>query len=165
MLSNAVRICAASYGALWIREGRTFRNVAFHGALSKEFTDKWRQTVIPPGSSLPLARVIETQKPVHIADMRDHRSYLDGQPLAVTGVDIGGIRTMLLVPMLKEKELVGAVAIYRKEVRSFSDKRSSRSRTRACSASCASHWSIRRRQARCLASSPDPQPTFSQYST
>jgi len=122
MLSNAVRICAASYGALWIREGRTFRNVAFHGALSKEFTDKWRQTVIPPGSSLPLARVIETQKPVHIADMREHRSYLDGQPLAVTGVDIGGIRTMLLVPMLKEKELVGAVAIYRKEVRSFSDK-------------------------------------------
>jgi GAF domain-containing protein len=54
--------------------------------------------------------------------MREDRSYLDGQPLAVTSVDIGGIRTLLLVPMLKEKELVGAVAIYRKEVRPFSDK-------------------------------------------
>src|SRR5262245_9397673 len=122
MLSNAVRICEASYGALWTCEGKAFRNAAFHGALSEDFTDQWRRTAIPPGSSLPLARVIETQKPVHIADMREDRSYLDGQPLAVTSVDIGGIRTLLLVPMLKEQELVGAVAIYRKEVRPFSDK-------------------------------------------
>src|SRR5262245_27113361 len=122
MLSNAVRICEASYGALWIREGKALRNAAFHGALSEEFTVQWRQTVIPPGSSLPLTRVIETRKPVHIADMRQDRAYLDGQPLAVTSVDIGGIRTLLLVPMLKEDESLGAIAIYRKEVRPFSDK-------------------------------------------
>ena len=122
MLSNAVRICEASYGAMWLRQGNTFRNAAFHGALAKDFTDQWRHAEFRPGSSLPLSRAVETRKAVHIADMRQDRSYREGQQLAVTSVDIGGIRTLLMVPMLKDEEPIGAIAIYRKEVRPFADK-------------------------------------------
>src|SRR5262249_43296727 len=49
-------------------------------------------------------------------------SYLNGHPLAVTAVDVAGVRTMVVVPMLKEDELVGFIAIYRQEVRPFTDK-------------------------------------------
>src|SRR5262249_535447 len=103
MLSNPVRISQASYAAMWFCKEDGFRHVAFHGALSAEFTQQWRRAVLPPGSSIPLARVAETLKPVHIVDMREDPAYLDRQPLAVTSVDIAGVRTLLLVPMLKEK--------------------------------------------------------------
>ena len=61
-------------------------------------------------------------KPVHVADLRADRSYLEGHPLLVTAVDAGGIRTYLGVPMLKANELVGVIAVYRREVRPFTDK-------------------------------------------
>jgi len=54
--------------------------------------------------------------------MRTDPSYLNGDPLPVSGVDIGGIRTLVLVPMIKNNDLVGAIAIYRKEVRPFAEK-------------------------------------------
>ncbi len=54
--------------------------------------------------------------------MRENRSYLDGDPLPVAAVEVAGIRTLLLVPMLKEDDLVGGIAIYRQEVRPFTDK-------------------------------------------
>jgi GAF domain-containing protein/anti-sigma regulatory factor (Ser/Thr protein kinase) len=122
MLSNAVRICEASYGAMWLRQGDIFRNAAFCGALPEDFTDQWRRAQFRPGSSLPLSRAVETRTPVHIADMRQDRSYRDGQQLAVTSVDIGGIRTLLMVPMLRDEEPIGTIAVYRKEVRPFVDR-------------------------------------------
>ena len=80
--------------------------------------------------------------------MRADPSYLQGDPLPVAGVEIAGIRTLLVVPMFKESEPVGAIAIYRKEVlrsrrsrSSWSEisprRPSSPSRTRGCSTSCA----------------------------
>ncbi len=69
-----------------------------------------------------MMRVAETRKPVQIPDMRESRAYLDGDPLPVAAVEIAGIRTLLSVPMFKEDELVGAITIYRKEVRPFTDK-------------------------------------------
>src|SRR5205823_1242789 len=57
-----------------------------------------------------------------IADLRASRAYLDGDPLPVAGADIAGIRTLLSVPMLKENGVVGIIAIYRKEVRPFTEK-------------------------------------------
>src|SRR5262249_56438778 len=60
--------------------------------------------------------------PVHVTDMRQEKAYLEGDPLAVSAADIGGIRTLVVVPMLKDGEAVGVITIYRKEVRAFSDK-------------------------------------------
>src|SRR6476659_3403047 len=71
---------------------------------------------IPPRRS-PLALVMQTRKAVQVPDMRQSRSYLDGDPLPVAAVDLAGIRTLLLVPMFKEDDLIGAIVIYRQEVR------------------------------------------------
>jgi len=107
MLANATRLCEASYGAMWLREGDDFRNAAFHGALAAEFVDQWRSAVLRPDPDMPLARVAQSRNPVHINDMRENQAYLKRNPLAVTAVEVGGVRTMVVVPMLKEDALVG----------------------------------------------------------
>ena len=70
----------------------------------------------------PLARVAQTRKPIQVPDMGMDPSYRAGDPLPVSGVDIGGIRTLAAVPMVKDDMLVGIIAIYRKKVRPFTDK-------------------------------------------
>ena len=123
MLLNAVRLCEASYGAMWLREGDGFRNAAFHGALPEAYTGQWRRGMVTQaGVDAPMDRIARSRKPVHVGDLRTDRSYLDGHPLLVTAVDVGGIRTFIGVPMLKADELVGVIAIYRTEVRPFTDK-------------------------------------------
>ena len=122
MLANATKLCEASYGAMWLREGDAFRNAAFHGALAAEYMSQWRNSVLRPDPDIPLVRVAQSRNPVHISDMREEHAYLKGHPLAVAAVDVAGVRTMVVVPMLKEDELVGIIAIYRKEVRQFTDK-------------------------------------------
>ena len=123
MLARATELCEASYSAMWLREGDGFRNVAFHGALPEAYTDLWRSgMVFEPGPDLPLARVAQSRKPLQIADLREDRAYLCGHPLTVAAVEIAEIRTLLAVPMFKETELVGAIVIYRREVRPFTEK-------------------------------------------
>ena len=123
ILQNATRICEATYGAMWLREGDGFRNAAFHGALPEAYTGQWRSgMVIPPGPHATLARIARSRKPLYIADLRKDRAYLDGHALTVTAVDVAGVRTVVGVPMLKNNELIGAFSIYRQEVRPFTDK-------------------------------------------
>jgi GAF domain-containing protein len=123
MLENATRICDASYGAMWLRDGNRFRNAAFHGALPPAYTDQWQNgTAFDPGPHSPLTRMSQSRKPLQVADMREDRAYREGHPLAVASVDVAGIRTLVCVPMLKDDELVGVIVIYRKEVRLFTDK-------------------------------------------
>ena len=122
ILENATRICEATYGAMWL-PGDGFRNTAFHGVLPAAYTGQWRSgMVIPPGPDAPLARVARSRKPVHVADLRKDRAYLDGHALTVTAVDVAGIRTAVFVPMLKNNELIGVISIYRQEVRPFTDE-------------------------------------------
>jgi two-component system, NtrC family, sensor kinase len=120
ILAHATRLCQASYGAMWLKEGDRFRNAAFYGALPAGYIERWRSATV--SRTAPLGRVAQSRKPLQIADMREDQTYLDGHPLTVTAVDVAGIRTLALVPMLKEDEFVGAISIYRKEVRPFTDK-------------------------------------------
>ena len=120
ILANATRICAASFGNLWLREGNEFRLALAHGAPPEYRTQLQRQLRPTPGTLV--ARVIETKQPVQMADMSKSRGYLDRDPVVVASVDIAGTRTLVSVPILKENELLGVIAIYRQEVRPFTDE-------------------------------------------
>ena len=71
---------------------------------------------------VPLDRLAKTKQVVHIPDLRTDQSYIGKDNRIVTLVEIAGARTFVAVPMLKESELIGAIDIYRQEVRPFTDK-------------------------------------------
>ena len=124
LLANATRLCEASYGTLWLHEDDgQMRMAALHGHLPGAFRGKWRVgTLFRPSSSLPTARVFDTRQPVQIVDLKEDRSYFDRDPLAVASVEVGRIRSLIAVPMLKEGTIIGAMTIYRREVRPFAEK-------------------------------------------
>ena len=121
MLANAVRICEAKFGTLYRTEGDSVRCVAMHGVPKAFAEERWRVPVIRPAPTTTLARALATKRPVQIADVRQ---YPDA-PSGYTGgalAKLAGARTLLTVPMLKDDKLVGAIIIYRQEVRPFTDK-------------------------------------------
>jgi len=121
MLENATRICGAKFGTLIRFENGTTRIVSKLGG-SPALTEFMQRGPHRPGPLNPIRRVERTRRPVHIADYRLDQAYLEGEPLAVAGVELGGIRTLLVVPMLKDNDLIGAIGIYREEVHPFADK-------------------------------------------
>ena len=121
MLENAVRICEAKFGILFLSEGEAFRTVALHGAPPAYAEARRREPVFRPNPGMASGRVARTKQPVQIADIRAEPAYT-GDPQRFAILELAGARTMLNVPMLKEDELVGQIAIYRQEVRPFTDK-------------------------------------------
>jgi two-component system, NtrC family, sensor kinase len=122
ILANATRLCEASYGTLWLCEGDVIRAVALHGAVPAAFAAERRAGVVRPAPGNPMHRVANTRQPIHVPDLRADQSYRDRDPSAVVAVELGGVRTLVLVPMLKGSNLVGAIGVYRREVRPFTDK-------------------------------------------
>src|SRR5262245_16459527 len=123
ILANAIHICEAALGNLFLREGPIFRPVAFK---SKEGYEDYlrRNPVIDlrdnPG--IPLDRLATTRQVVHIPDLRTDQSYIGKNRFIVPLVETVGTRTFVSVPMLKDGELIGAINMYRQEVRPFTDK-------------------------------------------
>ena len=122
MLENATRICEAVFGFLWLTEGEGFRCVALHGVPANFVEIMQRNAVRHPGPLVPLRRVAATKQVVHSANLLEDQAYEAGDIELVRFVDLTGARTHLLVPMLKDNEFVGAISIYRTEVRLFTDK-------------------------------------------
>jgi class 3 adenylate cyclase len=121
MLEDAVRICDAKFGLLFQWEGDAFRTVAMHG-LPPAFADERRRNpLLRPTPGTALGRVATTKQMVQIADVQVDPAY-HGDPVRRAGIVRAGARTLISVPMLKESELVGAIAIYRQEVRPFTDR-------------------------------------------
>jgi GAF domain-containing protein len=124
MLESAVRICEANFGNLFLSEGNAFRIVALQSA-PPAWAERWQRdpvVSIPDKSEIPLARLARTKQVVHISDLRAEQSYIEHDYPIVALIELAGARTYLAVPMLKENELVGAIAIYRQEARPFTDK-------------------------------------------
>ena len=122
LLANAVRICGAKFGLLFLPEGDdAYRIVALHGAPSAFAESRRREPVIRLNPATILGRVAATKQVVQVEDIRADPAYT-GDPTRSPLLDLSGARTMLNVPMLKDDELVGQIAIYRQEVRPFTDK-------------------------------------------
>ena len=122
MLANAVRICDATFGNLLLREGDAFRMAAMHRAPPAWEELRRGEPLIHAGPNDVLARLVRTKRLQHVADIRTEQAYLEHEQAFVGLVEVAGARTLVTVPMLKDNELVGAIAIYRQEVRSFTDK-------------------------------------------
>jgi GAF domain-containing protein len=122
MLGRATDICEAKFGMLYLYDSDGFRPVAHHNSPSGYAEARGRDAIFRPPPDLPLGRIIGVKHAVQIDDARATRSYMEGDPFVRSGVDLGGFRTVLAVPMLKDDDLIGAIAIYRQEVRPFTDK-------------------------------------------
>ncbi len=121
ILENATRLCQAESGGLFLYDGESFETVALLGTTS-EMADYLRRGPIRPGPNTGLAKLVRELRPFHIPDVTADPAYGERDPLRVATADLERIRTWLGVPMLKERTPIGAIAIYRREVRPFSDK-------------------------------------------
>ena len=167
MLENAVRICDARFGNIFRWDGDAMYLVATHNT-PPALAEARRRSPIRPSPGHPLGRMLATKAAVHVADLAAGAGYTERRdPDFVAAVELGGIRTLLLVPMLKKNELIGSFTVYRQEVRPFTDKQielfrispprpSSPSRTRGCSTSFVNPCSSRPPPPTCSRSSAAP---------
>ena len=116
-----MRLCEAAFGSLFIHDGSVFHPVAMRGVPAAYASFRADRTITAhPGG--PLFRILETMRTDHIVDMSADPSYATASPDLRAVVDLGGARTMLRVPLVKDRVLRGVITIYRKEVRPFSDR-------------------------------------------
>jgi two-component system, NtrC family, sensor kinase len=121
MLANAARICEARFAILYLRDGDAFRAVAATRDAPPAYVEaRKRDPQLRPPPDSPLGRVAATKQLVHIEDLATVRSYVERHPFVVAAVELGGFRSTLAVPLLKNDQLVGSINIFRQEVRPFS---------------------------------------------
>ena len=121
MLEKAVRICNAKFGNIYRWDGDALYLVAKHN-IPSAFAEA-RSPEYRPHPAGPIGRMLATNSVVHVADLAAEEAYIEQRdPVVVAGVQLGGVRTLIVVPMLKENELIGAFAMARQEVRPFTDK-------------------------------------------
>ncbi|MGB7078081.1 MAG: GAF domain-containing protein, partial [Xanthobacteraceae bacterium] len=123
ILSSANRLCEATYGTMYLREGDGYRAAARQGHLPATAQQTWwKGDLFHPRPDVPFGRAVAAGQPVLVTDLAMEQAYLDRDPWMVAGVEQAGIRSMCAVPMMKDDVLVGVVAFYRREIRPFSEK-------------------------------------------
>ena len=122
MLENAVRICDAKWGTIHRWEGGTVHLMATHNLPSAYANARRRTPYYHPSANSLFGRIAASKSVVHITDAAADKAYRERDPQHMRAVELGGARTVLGVPMLKENELIGALAVARQEVRPFTDK-------------------------------------------
>ena len=124
MVEKAARLCEAKFGNLLLYQPHVFRHVCAIGEQSAflEWLRREPTIALSDHPHVPLAKLARTKEVTHIVDLTAERGYIERDPRVLGLVESAGIRTMLLVPMLKEDELIGAIVIFRQEVRPFTDK-------------------------------------------
>ena len=122
MLANATRLCEAKFGHLYRWDGAALRLVAMLNT-PPALAEARAKSPLRPTPNEPIGRMIATRKVVHVVDATAEPAYFEQHdPAIVSAIELGGIRTILAVPMQKDDELIGALTIYRQEVRPFTDK-------------------------------------------
>ncbi len=121
MLANATRICGAKFGTLYLYDGDAFHATAFHNA-PPAFIEQRKRAPLRPAPDTSIGQAARTKRVAHVLDSMERESYRRRDPFVVAGAELGGYRTIVSVPMLKEDKLIGVISIYRQEVRPFSEK-------------------------------------------
>ncbi|MET3841809.1 GAF domain-containing protein [Bradyrhizobium sp. OAE829] len=121
MLENAIRVCGAEFGSMNLSENGGMRPAAQYN-VPDEYAAARSDHVFVPHPQSPLARAISTKQVVHWADLRTTEGYLERYARTVELVELAGARTVAIVPMLRDDEVIGAITIFRNEVQLFSDK-------------------------------------------
>jgi signal transduction histidine kinase len=123
ILANATRLCEANYGTLWLCEGDAIRVIAVHGTLPDSYAAwLWNRSVPRNDPGTAAGRAVTSRQAVHVADPRAGPAYRDRNPSAVAAVELGGVKAVIAVPMLTLNDVVGAISIYRREDRPFTEK-------------------------------------------
>ena len=122
ILQNGARLCEAKFGNLYLYRNGALHNVASHNVPSAFAEVRRRRGPWHPTPNTALAKVIRTKQTVHVIDLADTPVYRERVPEVVDAVELGGVRTTVMVPMLRENELVGIIVIFRQEVRPYTDK-------------------------------------------
>jgi class 3 adenylate cyclase/putative methionine-R-sulfoxide reductase with GAF domain len=121
ILEKATRICRTKIGILFRFDDGAYAAVAALG-VTAAYNEYLNQGPIRPGPGTGLGRLAAGEQTVHIIDTQAEQVYADREPFRVATAELGGARSLLNVPMLKEGELIGAIGIYRQEVRPFTNK-------------------------------------------
>src|SRR5262249_9606080 len=122
MLEKATTLCGATFGNMYLRKGDVFELAATYNSPPALVEERARAPYISKAGSAP-DRMVKTKSAVHIVDLASSEFYRSRDPRAVAGVELGGVRTVVLVPMLKDAEVVGHCAIFRQEVKPFTERK------------------------------------------
>ncbi len=119
ILEKAIRLCGSSFGTLMTYDGHIMHHIAAHG-----LTREQEELIIdrPPTAGQPTGRIADGEDVVHLLDARDQEGYRDGFGPTRFFVDQVGARTAMWIALRKDKELLGILTIFRREVRAFTDK-------------------------------------------
>ena len=122
MLENATRVCGAEFGSMvLVEDGDTMRSAALYNAPPELVAARANWTFkIHPQSSI--GRAFREKRVIQTEDLRQSATYLEGNRSSVELAELGGARTIVVVPMLRDDEVIGMITVYRQEVRLFDDK-------------------------------------------
>jgi len=121
MLENATKVCGAGFGSMVLVEGDMLRQAAFYNAPA-ELAAVRTNAVRPLHPLSGIATAVRDKRVVQTEDIRNSPAYLAGAQHAVELAELGGARTLVVVPMLRDGEAIGVITVYPQEVRSFGDK-------------------------------------------
>jgi signal transduction histidine kinase/putative methionine-R-sulfoxide reductase with GAF domain len=120
ILENAVRVCGAKFGNLWLRDGDNFRIASTHGAPSAYRDFLRREPVVRADPQLTMGQVAQSKQVVQVPDIAAISSH--GSKMRLATIELAGARTLIGVPLLKDDVVIGVLGIYRQEVRPFTQK-------------------------------------------
>jgi signal transduction histidine kinase len=121
ILEKAVRLCSATFGNIYRWEDAALHLVAAHNT-PPALAEVRRRLPLRPAPHSFVARMVETKAAINIPDLAAEQFYIAGNPTAVAAVELADMRSILLVPMLRKNDLVGAISVYRQVVRPFTDR-------------------------------------------
>jgi len=121
MLEKATRLCGAAFGQLLTYDGERFHSAALQG-VPTPFAEFMARSQPGSGPGTAPSRILAGERVVHVTDLKDDATYRSGEPNRRAIVDLGGARSLLSVPLLKDEAVLGSIMIYRKEVQPFTDK-------------------------------------------